>query len=292
MTQSNTPLLIYPDPHRVNVDLHCHSSESDGVLAPDELAYRAKAHGVEIWALTDHDEVSGQQEAKRAAESIGLRYVSGVEISVTWANETIHVVGLQIDPDNQALKDGLRHTRSGRSQRAHEMAAQLAAVGIADAFEGALTYVGNPELISRTHFARYLVEAGVCSDTREVFARYLIEGKPGFVPHRWSTLTQAVTWIREAGGVAVLAHPARYRKLSDLETYALYSTFKELGGVGLEVVTGSHTKEEYVRYAKVANEFGFLASRGSDFHAPGESHVELGTLPPLPDSVVPIWHNW
>lgn len=252
---------------------------------------RAKANGVDVWALTDHDEIDGIAEAREEAVALGMHYVTGVEISVTWASKTVHIVGLQFDETDENLVRGLASTRSGRERRAHDMAAQLAAVGIPDAFEGALTYVGNPDLISRTHFARYLVEYGVCKDTADVFRNYLIEGKPGYVPHRWAQLKDAVGWIRGAGGIAVVAHPGRY-SFSDLELDVFLNEFKQLGGAGIEVVTGSHTPEEFVRFTEVARRYGFLASRGSDFHAPGESPVDLGTLPPLPASLVPVWHDW
>lgn len=272
----------------LNADLHCHSVVSDGTLTPEQLAARAAANGVELWALTDHDEIGGQQRAIEAAKANGLKYLTGTEISVTFGGETVHIVGLGFDPNDERLREGLRATRGGRGARAMEMSQQLAAAGIPGAYEGALKYVGNPELISRTHFARFLVEAGVCRDTNEVFRRYLTEGHPGFVPHRWATLRNAVQWIREAGGVAVIAHPARYR-FSANEEYALFSEFKAHGGLGVEVVTGSHTTAEYARYADTAREFGLAASRGSDFHSPGESHTDLGQLPSLPGQLTAVW---
>ncbi len=274
--------------HLINADLHSHSTVSDGTLAPAALAARAAAAGVELWSLTDHDELAGQHEAREAALARGIAYVAGVEISVTFADETVHIVGLGIDPDDPALSAGLAAVRAGRRERAREMAAGLARVGIAGAFEGALAYVGNPDLISRTHFARFLVERGVCADTHEVFRRYLTEGKPGYVPHRWATLRDAVGWITGAGGIAVIAHPARYRFTAN-EEYALFTEFMAHGGRGVEVVTGSHTAAEAVRYAETALEFGLLASRGSDFHSPQESHTDLGTLPPLPGTLTPVW---
>jgi len=271
-----------------NADLHCHSDISDGTLTPEALAVRAKANGVELWALTDHDELSGQHRAMAAAAEQGLPYLTGTEISVTFAGLTVHIVGLGVDPDDARLKAGLQATRGGRENRAREMAEQLAAVGIKGAFEGALQYVGNPDLISRTHFARFLVEARVCSSTHEVFRHYLTEGKPGFVPHRWAALGDAVSWINGAGGMAILAHPARYRT-TPTEEYALFSEFKAHGGQGVEVVTGSHTAAEYVKYAEMAQEFGLYASRGSDFHSPEESHTDLGSLPDLPGALRPVW---
>ena len=274
--------------HTINADLHCHSVVSDGTLTPEALASRAHANGVQTWSLTDHDEISGQERAKKAAEDLGMQYISGVEISVTWCSQTVHIVGLGIDHTNAALIEGLYQTRNGRSKRAQEIAAQLDQIGIKNAYEGALQFVGNPELISRTHFARFLVDSGVCKDTNEVFANYLIEGKPGYVGHEWANLTDAVTWITQAGGIAVIAHPGRYNYTS-LQFKELYSQFKDIGGRGIEVVTGSHTKDEYKTFAKVALQHGFLASRGSDFHSPTESHVDLGTLPDLPSQLQPVW---
>ena len=271
-----------------NPDLHCHSVVSDGTLTPEVLAARAKANGVDLWALTDHDEVGGQQRAAAAAQAQGMAYLTGVEISVTFAHTTVHIVGLGFDASNIPLVQGLERTRGGRGERARDMAEQLAKAGIAGAYEGALHFVGNPELISRTHFARFLVEAGVCRDTNEVFRKYLIEGKPGFVPHCWASLGDAVRWSTQASGVAVIAHPARYR-LSANEEFALFSEFKQHGGQAVEVVTGSHSAAEALSYAAMAKEFGLAASRGSDFHSPDESHTDLGTLPPLPAHVQPVW---
>jgi predicted metal-dependent phosphoesterase TrpH len=272
----------------LNADLHCHSVVSDGTLEPEVLAARAAANGVELWALTDHDEIGGQHRAAAAARAHGMRYLTGTEISVTFAGETVHIVGLGFDPDDGQMLRGLQETRGGRGERAREIAAGLAQVGIKDAYEGALRYVGNPALISRTHFARFLVETGVCKDTSEVFRRYLTEGKPGYVPHHWASLKHAVQWITEANGLAVIAHPARY-KLTANEEFALFSEFKTHGGRGVEVVTGSHTAAEYVKYAETAREFGLAASRGSDFHSPDESHTDLGQLPYLPGELTPVW---
>jgi len=271
-----------------NPDLHCHSTTSDGTLTPEELAARAKANGVDLWALTDHDEVSAQQRALEAAAAQGMRYLTGVEISVTFADVTVHIVGLGFDHTDARLAEGLADTRDGRGPRAIEMGEQLAKVGITGAYEGALKYVGNPRLISRTHFARFLVESGICRDTAEVFRKYLTEGKPGFVPHCWARLGDAVKWITQAGGVAVIAHPARYHFSPTVE-YALFSEFKQHGGLGVEVVTGSHSAQEARRYADMAREFDLAASRGSDFHSPDESHIDLGKLAPLPDDLTPVW---
>ena len=272
----------------LNADLHCHSVVSDGTLTPEALAERAHRGGVELWALTDHDEVGGQQRAAAAARAQGMAYLTGAEISVTFAGETVHIVGLGFDAQDERLRQGLQATRGGRAQRAQEMADGLAKVGIAGAYEGALQFVGNPDLISRTHFARFLVEVGVCKDTNEVFRKYLTEGKPGYVPHRWATLRNAVGWITDAGGVAVIAHPARY-KFTPNEEFALFTEFKLHGGRAVEVVTGSHSAQEALKYADMAKEFDLAASRGSDFHSPDESHTDLGTLPYLPGELTAVW---
>ena len=272
----------------INADLHCHSVVSDGTLTPEALAERAKTNGVQLWALTDHDELGGQERAREAAKALNIDYLSGVEISVTWAGQTIHIVGLGIDAHHVGITEGLRRTRGGRGERAKLMADQLQAVGIPGAYEGALHYAGNHDLISRTHFARFLVEKGVCKDTEQVFKNYLVEGKPGFVPHMWAKLDDAVAWIKAAGGVAVIAHPGRYNYTA-MQMDELFKHFKDIGGLAIEVVTGSHSPDQYLTFAKVAQQYGFLASRGSDFHDPSESHTDLGKLPQLPDHLTPVW---
>jgi predicted metal-dependent phosphoesterase TrpH len=275
----------------INADLHSHSRYSDGTLTPRALVERARAQGVELFSLTDHDEVRGIAEAATAARELGLRFVPGVEISVTFAGHTVHIVGLGVDAHNAALQAGLGQVRSGRTRRAREMADGLAQAGIADAYEGALAYVGNPDLISRTHFARYLVQIGVCADTREVFGRFLTAGRPGYVPHRWASLAQAVQWITGAGGVAVIAHPGRY-KLTPTEMWALFSEFREAGGIAVEVATSNHGADDVRRFAQMAQEFGLEASRGSDFHGPNESHAELGVVAQLPYALTPVWNRF
>lgn len=277
--------------HRINADLHSHSSVSDGTMTPRALIERAHAQGVELFALTDHDEVAGLREAALAAAELGLAFVPGVEISVTWGGQTVHIVGLGVDADDAALIEGLAHVRSGRMRRAQAMAEALAAAGHPGALEGALAYAGNVDLISRTHFARWLVEVGVCDDVREVFAKYLVAGKPGYVPHQWAELRQAVAWIAGAGGVAIVAHPGRYR-LGDGQLRALFAEFRDAGGLAVEVSTSNHTAQQARQFAKLAREFGLEASRGSDFHGPNESQAELGRVQPLPDALVPVWHRF
>ncbi|WP_233237574.1 3',5'-nucleoside bisphosphate phosphatase [Bordetella sp. LUAb4] len=274
-----------------NVDLHCHSRVSDGVLSPRDVAARAFSNGVDMWALTDHDEVGGLAEAGASAAELGLRFITGVEISVTWAAQTVHIVGLGFDATNTGLVEGLRATRAGRADRARRIGERLADMGMPGAFEGALPFAGNPELISRTHFARYLVEAGYCPDVQTVFNKYLGDDCPGQVAIQWATLAEAVGWIRGAGGRAVIAHPGRY-KYTPLQFDALFDEFLALGGEGIEVNTGSHTAEEARRYADIARQRGFLASCGSDFHSPQESRLDLGQLPPLPPDLRTVWHDW
>lgn len=276
----------------MNADLHCHSNVSDGLLSPAALVERAKANGVDLLALTDHDEIGGLEAARQAAAALGIRFVTGTEISVSWGDDqTVHIVGLNFDERHPELIAGLARVRSGRDARAELMAAELAKVGIDDAYAGALKFVGNPALISRSHFARYIVERGFARDIKTVFEHWLAKGKPGYVSHAWAELSDALDWIRMAGGVAVIAHPARYR-LTPAERRELFVAFKALGGQGIEVVSGSHTEAEVREFAGIAREFGFLASRASDFHGPGESYIDLGRMVQLPPDLTPVWEAW
>lgn len=278
-------------PHDINVDLHMHSTASDGALAPEALVARAVANGVRILALTDHDTLAGQAAACEAARQMGVHYVHGVEISVTWGGETIHVVGLGVDPANMPLAKTLTAIQEGRLGRARAMAQGLVAQGLPDVMDQAMGFAQNPTLIGRTHFARALVARGICPDMNAVFQRFLTPGKPGYLAHTWASLSQAVGAILGAGGTAVLAHPARYR-LSAIGHWALLDEFKALGGSAIEVVTGSHSEKEAKRFQRVALEHGLKASRGSDFHAEGESRFDVGAVPPLPDATCPVWHGW
>ncbi len=273
----------------LNADLHCHSTVSDGLLAPADLVRRAHENGVELLALTDHDELGGLAEARAMADDLGLRFVDGAEVSISWGDDqTVHIVALGVDPAASALVEGLHQVRSGRDARAGRMAAELDKVGIHGAYEGALRHAGNPALVSRSHFARYIVEQGHAKDVKSVFDHWLARGKPGYVQHAWATLEDALRWIDGAGGVAVIAHPGRYR-LSAAERRELFSAFKDLGGRGIEVLSGSHKDDEVREFSRVAREFGFFASRGSDFHGPGESWVDLGRMPDLPEDLTPVW---
>jgi predicted metal-dependent phosphoesterase TrpH len=272
-------------------DLHCHSTRSDGVLAPAAVVLRAAHRGVDVLALTDHDEVSGLAEAQSAATEAGIEFVCGTELSVSWEDLTIHVVGLRIDPHNTALGDGLAMIREGRTSRARRMGDALAAAGIPGAYEGALDFVTSERLVSRTHFARFLVEKGYARDIKDVFKRYLVPGKPGHVAHEWATMSQAVDWIHVAGGQAVIAHPGRY-KVDGRGMRRLLGEFRDTGGDAIEVLSPSHTPAQYAEFATKCRVFGLAGSCGSDYHGPGESWMDLGDLPPLPAGVVPVWKDW
>lgn len=271
-----------------NADLHCHSTASDGTLAPADVVRRAHANGVDLLALTDHDELLGLPEAVATAAELGLRFVPGVEVSVSWLDQTVHIVGLGVDFTNPALIAGLDQVRSGRDGRAAKIAAELDRIGIHGALEGALRYVGNPALISRAHFARFLVEAGCAKNVHDVFLHYLARGKPGYVEHVWATLEDAVGWIKGAGGLAVIAHPGRYR-LSHVEMDILFDKFRELGGDAVEVACGAHDGGQVLAFARMARKFGLMASRASDFHGPEDSPIDLGRAPPLPPDLTPVW---
>ena len=270
------------------VDLHSHSRASDGLLSPADVARRAAVNGVDILALTDHDETNGLPHARAEAERAGLRFIDGVEISIEWGGLQVHIVGLDFDVGSAALNAGLEAIRSGRVTRARRMSVELEKAGIPGCFEGAMRYAENPNLIGRSHFARYLVEIGVCRDVRSVFESYLVPGKPGYVTHQWATLAESVGWILGAGGVAAIAHPGRY-KFSRLEMRNLLDDFKGLGGQAIEVISGSHSQEHLIQFSRLAREYGFLASCGSDFHGPEESHVDVGGNAPLPADLTPVW---
>lgn len=280
----------------LDYDLHCHSTVSDGLLSPADLVARAAERGVKFLALTDHDDVAGLSKAAEAAAGHGLQLINGVEISVSWRSHTLHIVGLNIDPTHPPLAEGLHGIRNGRGSRAQLMAESLARSGIGGALEGAYHYAGNPSLIGRTHFARFLVESGRCKDVSSVFKNYLVKGKPGYVPHQWASLPDAVNWINGSGGVAVVAHPGRYtagrKKMGSTTLRELLREFVELGGRGIEVVSGSHTPEQYAEFARYAKEFDLLSSCGSDFHGPGESYRDLGRLPDFPLGCRPVWQAW
>ena len=271
-------------------DLHAHSLRSDGTLTPTELVTHAHAAGVEVLALTDHDVTDGLDEASATAARLGMALVAGVEISVTWQGQTVHIVGLKIDPANHALQQGLARLREFRQWRALEIGRRLQKKRIDGAYEGARR-LAQGSIISRTHFARFLIDQGFVRGMPQAFRQFLSTGKPGHVPGQWATLAEAVNWIRCAGGQAVVAHPARY-KLSAGKLQRLFNEFRECGGEALEVISGSHTPENNRHFARIATEQNFLASAGSDFHGPEKTWTKLGRLPALPDACIPVWRDW
>ena len=272
-------------------DLHAHSTISDGTLTPTELVERAAARGLDVLALTDHDDTAGIAEACSAAAETALRVVPGVEVSVSWESRTLHIVGVNIDPANELLGTGLARIREGRDARATRIAESFAKAGIRGALEGAKRHATSARLISRTHFARFLVECGHARSMHDAFKRYMRAGKPGHVEHAWAALGDAVSWIHAAGGQAIVAHPARYG-MTATRLRRMLGEFRDLGGDGIEVFSASHTVAEAEDSARCARVFGLLASTGSDFHDPGESGLDLGALPPLPMGLEPVWSRW
>jgi len=287
MSNTNTPSA--DSPTRC-FDLHTHSLQSDGTLTPAELVTRAQAAGVDVLALTDHDVTDGIAEARATAASLGMRLIAGVEISVTWQGLTVHIVGLNIDTAGHALQQGLSRLREFRQWRAVEIGRRLQKKRIEGAYEGARR-LAKGTIVSRTHFARFLVEQGYVRGMQQAFKQFLGSGKPGHVPGQWATLDEAVSWIRSAGGQAVVAHPARY-KLSAGKLLRLFGDFRECGGEAIEVISGSHTPEANRHFARVAAEQDFLASAGSDYHGPEKTWMDLGRLPTLPEGCVPVWRDW
>jgi predicted metal-dependent phosphoesterase TrpH len=274
-----------------NYDLHNHSTCSDGLLSPTQLIELAARTGVDAIALTDHDTTDGLAEAAIAAERLGVELVPGVEISVSWGDTTLHVVGLQIDAKAPAIVAGLQSIRDGRHGRAQRIGEALEKLGFPGTFDAALALAQNKSMIGRTHFARHLAETGRVKNIQAAFDKYLARGRPAYVPHRWASLEDAIAWIRASGGTAVLAHPGRY-DLKPMMRDEMLKDFKRLGGEAIEVVTGSHRPEQYPYWQRIAEEHGFLASRGADYHGPGESPVEPGRLPALHASLTPVWTKW
>lgn len=272
------------------IDLHCHSTISDGLLTPEELVAYAASKGVKVMALTDHDELGGLARARAAANALGIHFIDGVEVSVTWKRHTLHIVGLNIDPGHADLQQAFASVRTGREMRAKEIALGLAKAGIHGAYEGAKALAGDA-IMTRSHFAQYLVQAGHARNMKSVFKRYMVKGKPGYVEYQWMSLQQAVSLIRASKGVAVIAHPGRY-DLGFINMHLLLHEFRSYGGTAIEVVTGSHQPPQYQQFAKLAHRFDLKASQGSDYHGPGMSYMEMGRLPELPDGCVPVWHDW
>jgi predicted metal-dependent phosphoesterase TrpH len=274
----------------VAIDLHCHSTISDGLLSPQDLVAHAVGRGVKVLALTDHDDVTGLQAARDAAAQHGIAFINGVEISATWKKRTLHIVGLKVDANNADLKAALDLVRIGREERARQMGEGLAKAGIAGAYAGAKA-IAKQSIITRSHFAQFLVKNNHAKDVKTVFIKFIVKGKPGFVDHQWMSLEAAVGLILGAGGIAIIAHPGRY-DLGKINMHLLLEEFRSYGGVAIEVVTGSHTVDQYQEFATLAHRFSLKASKGSDYHGYGVSHMEMGNLPDLPAGCVPVWDDW
>ncbi|MDH5181152.1 MAG: PHP domain-containing protein [Gammaproteobacteria bacterium] len=270
-------------------DLHCHSTASDGSLTPRQLVLKAAQQRVNVLALTDHDVTDGLDEAGQAAAEAGIGFVPGIEVSVTWQRLTVHIVGLNIDVNHPPLQAGLAKLLEFRNWRGAEIARRLAKSGIPGALEGAAAFAGG-KILSRTHFAHFLVDQGHAGDMGEVFKRFLVNKKPGYVPGQWASLEEAVNWIRQPGGIAVIAHPARY-SMTATRLRKLIGEFKELGGEGFEVVSGTHSRDEVQYMSRLASRFGLLSSCGSDYHGPKNPYLELGRLMPFPEACVPVWES-
>jgi len=272
------------------IDLHCHSTISDGLYSPQDLVAHAARRGIKVLALTDHDDIGGLAAAREEALQHDIQFINGVEISVTWKKRTLHIVGLKVNPEYAPLKNVLAAVKQGRIDRAKLMGEGLEKAGILGSFEGALAIAGNSS-VTRTHFARFLVGNGHVKDNKTVFKKYLVKGKPGFVDHQWMSLEEAVTLIIDSGGVAVIAHPGRY-DLGMVNMHLLMHEFRSYGGAAIEVVTGSHTPPQYQQFAKIAHRFSLKSSLGSDFHGPGISYMDMGSISELPAGCVPVWDGW
>ena len=274
----------------ISYDLHSHSSASDGTFSPTELVQYAQQNGVNVLALTDHDITTGIQEAKQAASALDLTVIAGVEISVIWRKQTLHILGLNIDTDNSQLQLGLSNIRQSRVERAEEIGRRLAKAGIEGTYAAAQA-ISNGDNVTRTHFAKILIERGCAKDMKQVFKRFMVKGKPGFVAGEWAEMEHALSWIKNAGGISVIAHPARYR-LSATKMRLMIEDFMAVGGDGIEVISGSHSTLEAANIAGLARRYNLLASRGSDFHDPAIPYINMQTLPPLPSDLTPVWETW
>ncbi len=271
------------------IDLHCHSNISDGLLSPAEVVRLAHANGCTLLALTDHDHTGGLAEARAEAQKCGIRLINGVEISVTWRKRTVHIVGLDFDDGNEDLQKLLAEVRKGRLKRLEAIAAKLEKRGIHGAYEGALALAANPEMVSRTHVAEFLINAGHVRNKQQAFTKYLGDGKPASVQHEWAGLAEAVAAVNGAGGLAVIAHPMRYG-FSATAKRNLFEEFKAAGGAAIEVHSGNSDKNDRLNYALLAERYGLLASAGSDFHRQGDySGGILGACPELPGNCKPVW---
>ena len=271
----------------MKVDLHNHSYYSDGLFSPSEVIKYADEAGCDLFALTDHDTTDGLFEAKQMADKLSVDLVSGVEISAFWRNMTIHVIGLDIDIDNDILQAGLGHNQQLRKDRAEKIAFELWRVGIKDALEKTQV-LSKKDMLTRTHFAQMLIREGYCKDMKSVFRRYLNGKKPGGVRVEWKNIDEVVGWIHAAGGKAVLAHPFRYR-MTQTKIKNMLTDFKEVLGDGIEVVTATSTDEEITLSNKWTEEYKLLSSCGSDYHGWPNQRIQIGCLRDLPNPDNAIW---
>ncbi len=270
-------------------DLHSHSTASDGAFAPARLVQEAASAGVDVLALTDHDSLAGLQEASEAARHLDIQLINGVEISAGWQKRTLHIVGLAVDTDCSTLQNGLQQLQTVRRERAQRIARKLEKIGLDDALARAESLARGAQ-ITRTHFARLLVDAGLCSDMKQAFKRYLAAGKPAYISSEWTSLESAINWIHAAGGLAVLAHPMLYN-MSAAWRSRMFSAFKNGGGDAMEVCCGGSTPEQIQLSARDAQQHQLLGSVGSDFHHPEQRWIRLGKIPPLPSKVTPVWSD-
>ncbi len=271
------------------VDLHMHSRYSDGSLDVPDLVRRAFGRGVRLMALTDHDNTAGLAAAASATRECGMVFLPGVEVSCQWNGVGLHVVGLGIDAGCPVLQEGLGKIMAFRDWRATEIGRRLAEGGMPGAEEGARSMAGS-RMVGRMHFARWLVQGEFCSDTAQAFELFLGSGRAAYVPSDWIPLPEAVSWIRAAGGLPVLAHPGRYR-LSNPRLRALLSEFRDMEGAGLEVCSGSQGAGDREYLGRLARELSLAGSVGSDFHGPAYGHTDIGQLLPLPEGVEPVWER-
>ena len=276
---------------KVIVDLHSHTTASDGILTPSELVKRAVDNQINMLAITDHDTIKGLLEAKATIErnNLPVKLIYGVEVSTMWKNNEIHIVGLNIDIENSHLLELLTAQEQSRIDRAINISEKLAKVSIDNAYEQAQQF-SKGDIVSRAHFARFLVANNYVKDIKRAFKKYLGKSGYAYVPAKWCSIADAVNAIHAAGGQAVLAHPTRY-DLTLTKLKLLISEFKSYGGDGIEVSQSRQTQDDLQRLAKLANEFELLASQGSDFHDL-LNYLDLGKTTPLPGSVTPVWHNW
>ena len=270
-------------------DLHTHTTASDGQLSPKALVIKAKASGIDVLAITDHDTTAGITQAVVEADRQNIKLLVGIELSVSWTDKNFHIVGLNIDPDNGALKESLKNTRDLREQRAIKIGKQLDKHGISNAYHEARELAGI-HTITRSHFARVLIEQGFAKNSKEVFKKYLIHNKPGYVKTDWIEMETGIKLINESGGLAILAHPMRYNVTASWLRKFLVA-FKESGGNGIEVVTGSSNTDEIRTATSYAKRFELTGSAGSDFHGFDNTWIKLGQLAPMPESITPVWEG-